>query len=128
MPAPKPEPTARVSPRLTFAFGVFFFCSGAVALVYEILWMRRMALVFGSAAPAVAATLAAYFAGLGCGAYCLGRFGTRRWRPLRCYAALEGLIAIGALAVNPILDLSTRLFPASYVRFSDAPVAFMTVK
>jgi hypothetical protein len=35
------------------------FVSGAVALVYEAIWQREFALVFGSAAPATAAVLAA---------------------------------------------------------------------
>lgn len=131
MPAPilksAPLPSSP-HPRLTFLLGILFFCSGAVALVYEVLWMRRLALVFGSAAPAIAATLAAYFAGLGFGAYFLGRLAPRRWPALRCYALLEVVIAIGALAVNPILDLSTRSFPAIYLRFADSPAVFLLIK
>ncbi len=132
MPVTTPESESAVKPpihpRLAFALAVLFFCSGAVALVYEMLWLRRLALVFGSAAPAMAATLAAYFAGLGCGAYVLGRMSAHSLRPLRWYAALELLIGLGALAVNPILDLSTHFFPALFGRLSNAPAAFIAVK
>lgn len=81
-----------------------FFCSGALALIYEVLWQRRFAFVFGSAAPATAAVLAAFFAGLGAGSWALGAAAKRWRRPLRLYAALEASIGAGALLVVPILD------------------------
>jgi len=43
---------------------VVFFCSGAIALVYEVIWQRQFALLFGSGAPATAIVLAAYFSGV----------------------------------------------------------------
>jgi predicted membrane-bound spermidine synthase len=55
------------------ALPLLFFASGALALVYEVLWQRRFALVFGGGATAAAAVLAAYFAGLGVGSYVVGR-------------------------------------------------------
>ena len=45
------------------------FVSGASALLYQILWMRTLSLTFGNAAQASAATLAAFFLGLGLGSY-----------------------------------------------------------
>jgi spermidine synthase len=89
-------------PALPAALLVLFFCSGALALVYEVLWQRRFALVFGAAAPATAAVLAAYFAGLGVGSRLLGRAARRFPRPLLAYAVLEALVGLGALAVGPL--------------------------
>ncbi len=77
--------------------------SGAVALVYEVVWQRQFALVLGSAASATAAVLAAYFAGLGAGSLAMGKLAGRFRRPLRVYAALEALVGAGALLVSPIL-------------------------
>ena len=48
------------------------FVSGGLALVYELLWMRRFAVVFGAATPAVSATLAAIFLGFAVGSTVLG--------------------------------------------------------
>ncbi len=38
---------------------VVFFCSGAIALMYEVIWHRQFALLFGSGAPATAIVLVA---------------------------------------------------------------------
>jgi spermidine synthase len=81
------------------------FASGALALVYEVLWMRRFVAVFGATAPATAATVAATFLGLAAGSAVLGRATARFDRPLRAFGWLELGIAASALAVGPILAL-----------------------
>ena len=47
-----------------------FFLSGTTGLIFQVIWMYRLGLVFGNAAYATAATLAAFFLGLALG----GRF------------------------------------------------------
>jgi len=89
--------------------GAVFLLSGAVALIYEAAWQRQFTLLFGSAAPATAAVLAAYFAGLGIGSYLFGKWGARWRQPLRMYGILELIIAAGALLVAPVLSLYTRV-------------------
>jgi spermidine synthase len=95
------------------ALPLLFFASGALALVYEVLWQRRFALVFGGGATAAAAVLAAYFAGLGVGSYGLGRAAARVTRPLRVYAVLEALVALGALASFPLASAVEHLIVAT---------------
>src|SRR5688500_17661597 len=90
---------------------VLLFVSGAVALVYEIVWQREFALVFGSAAPATAAVLAAYFAGLGGGALVIGRVARKWGRPLRVYATLELMVGVGALLVPVFLGWFGAAYP-----------------
>ncbi|MDB6036862.1 MAG: uncharacterized protein JWM99_703, partial [Verrucomicrobiales bacterium] len=82
-----------------------------VALIYEVLWQRQFSLVFGSAASATAAVLAAYFMGLALGSFAWGRLAIKWRRPLLVYAALEVLIAIGAVLVSPMLDLFNQIQP-----------------
>ena len=77
--------------------------SGAAALAYQVLWMRRFAVLLGATAPAAAAALVAFFAGFGFGGYLLGRFAPRLTRPLRVFAILEIITAVSASAVAPIL-------------------------
>jgi spermidine synthase len=93
------------------ALAWLFFFSGFVALVYEALWQRRFSLVFGSAAPATAAVIAAYFAGLAIGAFFIGRRVQRSESPLRLYAGLERIIAAGAILVEAWLHLFDRFQP-----------------
>jgi len=81
-----------------------FFLSGASGLVYEITWMRRLTLVFGSSTLAVATVLAAYMGGLAIGSYFLGRRADRRpTRALAFYGKLEMGIAAAALLVPFLL-------------------------
>src|SRR5258706_10361207 len=88
-----------------------FFFSGALALIYEIIWQRQFALVFGSAGPATAAVLAAYFAGLGAGSRVLGPAAAKWSRPLLAYAVLEALIGLSALLVTPLLKAFESIYP-----------------
>ena len=53
---------------------ICFFGSGLTALVYELLWVRKLQLVFGSTTYSVTTVLAAFMAGLGLGAAISARF------------------------------------------------------
>lgn len=76
--------------------------------------MRRFAVLFGSTAPAAAAALTAFFAGLGLGSLLIGRFAPRLERPLLAFAALEAATAAGAALVEPLLRLMHPLYGALY--------------
>ena len=56
----------RDAPRLLHAAVVLllFFASGALGLIYEVVWSRMMMHVFGSTAIAVGTVLAAFMSGL----------------------------------------------------------------
>jgi spermidine synthase len=81
-----------------------FFASGAAALIYEVVWMRRLSVVLGATAPATAATLAALFLGMGIGNALFGGLAARLRRPLVSFAFLEAGIAVAALGVDPLLS------------------------
>jgi len=85
--------------------------SGATALVYEIVWARRLALVLGSATSAAAAVLSAFMFGLALGAVLVGRRADASRRPLRWYGLLELGIGVYALAFDPLRDLVSGWFP-----------------
>src|SRR5687767_2695893 len=91
------------------AVHALFVASGAAGLVYEVLWMRRFAELFGATAPAAAATLCAFFAGLAAGSAVLGPLAHRLKRPLLGFAALEAGIGATALLVEPLLGLARAL-------------------
>ncbi|MCY4029132.1 MAG: fused MFS/spermidine synthase [Acidobacteria bacterium] len=107
-----------------------FFLSGAAGLVYEVVWLRLLVLVFGSAHFAVTAVLTAFMAGIGLGALIVGRRVDRtNWHPLALYGVLEIGIGVSALAVPPLIDgirplvaslpiaVGTTFYVGSLVRF-----------
>jgi len=80
-----------------------FFLSGALGLIYQILWLRKLLLVFGSTVHAVSTVLTVFFGGLALGSWWLGRAIDRHeGRGLRWYAMLETGIGFYAL-LTPML-------------------------
>ena len=84
---------------------LLFLCSGAGALVAETIWLRWFRELLGASAPAVSATLVAFFTGHGLGAAWASVRGTRTASPLRRYAALEAVAALACIAVPLVLSL-----------------------
>ena len=85
-----------------------FFLSGASGLILEILWTRKLTLVFGSTTLAVSTVLTAFMGGLGLGSYLAGSWADRLKNPVRAYALAEAAIGLYALLVPLILMASTR--------------------
>jgi spermidine synthase len=79
-----------------------FALSGVGALALELLWMRSAGLVLGTTAETAATVVAAYFAGLGLGAF-LARRPARA--PVRRYGWLEVAAAAGALGSFAVFRL-----------------------
>jgi spermidine synthase len=88
---------------------LLFFISGALALVYEVVWARMMMHVFGSTAIAVGTVLAAFMSGMAIGSWFIGRFADKSPNCLRLYAWLEIGIALSAFVSHLLLD---RIGPA----------------
>ena len=99
-----------------------FFLSGFAGLVYEVAWMRKASLIFGSTTFAVSTVLAVFFLGLAGGSYLFGRIAQATTRPLRFYVLIE--FALGALAlVSPYaFDLADNLYGGLYRAFADHTV------
>jgi predicted membrane-bound spermidine synthase len=92
--------------------GLMFFASGAAALVYQVLFAKQLALVFGSTATATFTVLATFLGGMAIGSLLGGRFALRVNRPLIAYACVELLIA-GYCVLTPFLfDLIQHAYVA----------------
>jgi predicted membrane-bound spermidine synthase len=105
MPVPLPGRTALA--------GIFFFLSGAAALVYQVVWQRILALQSGVGVYSIAIIVAAFMVGLGAGSH-LGGVWCERVSPRRALAVFASLeIAIGSLGAlsGPLMYdlLSLRL-------------------
>ncbi len=104
------------------------FVSGAAALIYEVTWIRRAALVFGSTTFAVSTVLAVFFLGLGLGSFVFGRYSARSRRPLVVFAALEVLIAVLA-ALSPLaFDFVDGLYGHFYSATADQTAVSVAIR
>ncbi|MFN2377069.1 MAG: fused MFS/spermidine synthase, partial [Candidatus Binatia bacterium] len=83
---------------------LLFFLSGATGLIYEVLWTRQLALIFGVTTYAVSTVLATYMGGLALGSYLMGKRVDKVDNPLMLYAVLELGIGLYALAVPALLE------------------------
>jgi spermidine synthase len=81
------------------------FLSGAAGLVYEVLWARQLALLFGSTALAQTLVLSVFLGGLSSGSFFLGRRADRSPSAPRLYARLEWGVALLGLAAPLLLRM-----------------------
>jgi spermidine synthase len=93
---------------------LFIFLSGIAGLGYEIVWTRLFSLALGHEIVAVLAVVAAFFSGLGLGAYSLdGRIRRSRY-PGRWYALLELIVGLWSLALIWLIPTANEL-AASFI-------------
>jgi spermidine synthase len=107
---------------------LLFFLSGASALVYQVLWMRLLALVFGVTVHAASTVLAAFMLGLAIGSAGAGRIADRVRRPLVTFAAAEALVAAAALATPLGLAGVEALYVRLHPFFSNWPIVISVVR
>jgi spermidine synthase len=96
-----------------FAFGF----SGAAALVYEVVWTRKLATIMGSSTYALSTMLAAFMLGLSLGGLLGGLWVPRLKRHLRAFAICEIAIGLSALATIPLIEAAAPLFLRIYFVF-----------
>ena len=105
-----------------------FWLSGAAGLIYEVVWIRRAALVFGATAPALSTVLAIFFGGLALGSWLGGRLAQRTARPLRVYGWLELALAAIALAATWTLSASDLIYGPIYRALGGQPLLLALVR
>jgi spermidine synthase len=112
---PETTPKKAKTDRLyVLALGALFFLSGALGLLYEIVWFRRLHLTVGVGIFAVGAVVAAFMLGLSFGSRWGSRSKILRLSPLSTYAWLEIGIALYALAFPPAVAWLEALYPILY--------------
>lgn len=106
---------------------VLFFASGLASLIYQVLWVRMLALVFGSTNLATATVLGVFMGGLALGAYVAGRLSARVKNTLMAYAALEAVIGLFALAIPFLFQGAEPIFAFAWqnLHFSGAAIALV---
>jgi spermidine synthase len=89
---------------------ILFFFSGAVGLVYEVLWLKELQLLFGNTAYAAATTLSVFFLGLSVGGWYWGKRSPFISNLLKAYGLLEIGIGLTALLYFLLLSLYRSLY------------------
>jgi spermidine synthase len=102
--------------------GAALFLSGAAALVYQIAWIRRAGLVFGSTLVAVSSVVAVFMLGLALGSEAFGRMSRRVRRPFLVLAALEAGVVVLALASPTAFDVVDAAYGPLYRAAREAPL------
>jgi spermidine synthase len=87
-----------------------FFGSGIAGLIYQVLWLRRLSLIFGVTAYAASTVLAAFMAGLAIGSLLAGRVLRRGVPPLVAFGVAEVLIGVTGLASPLLLEAASTLY------------------
>ncbi len=93
--------------------------SGASGLIYQISWIRLLALTFGVTIYAVSTVVAAFMGGLALGSFIGGRFADRARRPILWYAAAELVVAVMGRFSPTALDWVQHAYLALYPHGSD---------
>lgn len=108
--------------KLLLLMGVVFFFSGFSSLIYEVVWMRRLSLFFGSDVYSAALTLSAFMGGLTIGSLLAARYSDRLKNPLIWYGVLEISIGLYALFFPNFLNMFAGEYRRIYQSyFATAP-------
>ena len=107
---------------------LLIFLSGCAGLVYEIAWIKKASLIFGSSTLALSTVLATFFLGLGLGSFWFGRFARHARRPFLWCAVLELLLAFNGL-LNPFLfGWAEDLYGTIYNRYALDSAALLLLR
>src|SRR5258706_2574403 len=87
-----------------------FFCSGATALVYEVVWSKYLSQMLGSTIQAQTVVLAVFMGGLALGNGIFGHKADRFVEPIRVYGFIELTIGIYAFFFNSLYHLADGVF------------------
>jgi spermidine synthase len=91
---------------------VLFFGSGVSALIYQTLWLRMLALVFGVTVYAASTVLASFMTGLALGSLLASRIAHRITKPLVWFGAAEVAVGAAALATPELFEVTREAYVA----------------
>lgn len=107
---------------------LLFFVSGATALVYEVLWSKYLALMFGSTVQAQTLVLAVFMGGLALGNRIFGKRCANLAQPLAAYGYIELAIGLYAFFFETIWGIGDKFFIAVGSRFAENGALLLMLK
>ena len=111
-----------------FTVLALLFGSGFASLVYQVLWMRELALLFGSSAHAAAGTLAVFFGGLAIGGAIWSRRSPKSSQPLAEYGLLEIGVGLSGVFYFGLMTLYAALYTPMHEMLGDSPALLLGAK
>lgn len=82
-----------------------FFISGTAAMIYEVVWFRKLSLIIGTTVYAFSAMLTSFLAGLSLGSYLMSRPADSHKNIIRLFAQLEIAIGLFGLVSLPLFSV-----------------------
>jgi len=110
------------------AFAALFLISGMAGLIYQTIWNRMLALVFGTTLPAVTTVLAAFMGGLALGSFIFGRVADKSIHLARMYGVLEICVGLYAFAIEPLFAALRRLTPVLAQSLGEDSFSFQLIR
>ncbi len=89
---------------------LLFFCSGATALIYEVVWSKYLSQMFGSTIYAQTVVLAVFMGGLALGNRWFGAKSQNLARPVRTYGFIELAIGLYAFFFPNLFSVADKIF------------------
>ncbi len=117
-----------MSPLTSLFILILFLCSGATALVYEVIWSKYLSLMLGSTVQAQTVVLAVFMGGLAIGNKIFGRFADRTRHPLEYYGRLEIAIGLYAFFFTIFYSLADSIFVGLGSKIIEASFALLFLK
>ena len=125
-PARPPSPEPQLTPLHRSIVLAAFALSGALAMIYELGWTRRLATLLGSSVYSFALLLATFLAGLGLGSLLAAPLLKLVRHPLRALATVLGLTGVAALAGTALLDAVPGMLRELLLAHEREPQAILT--
>ncbi|PUA17863.1 hypothetical protein [Glaciimonas sp. PCH181] len=127
---------ANLNLRLSRWMGLMFFSSGAAALVYQVLFAKELALVFGSTAAATFTVLATFLGGMAIGSLIGGAVAARLSRtigasvarPVVVYALVELVIGVYCVATPGLFLAIQKVYVFLAADLSPADPALLVLR
>lgn len=98
-----------------------FFLSGFSSLIYQVIWLKKLNLIFGVTTPSIVASLVSFMLGLSIGSFFFGKKAFKFKNPFLFYGILEGTIGLYAITINSLFKILDKIFIFSFQYFSDFP-------
>jgi spermidine synthase len=123
-PADDTAPAAR-----SLALGMtLVWLTGLSSLIYEVAWIRRASLAFGSSSIAFSTVLAVFFVGLGAGSGWFGQRAARARQPLVWCAAIELALSLYGIATPALFAIAEDGFGFLYRHFGEGAGVLLTLR
>ena len=107
---------------------LLFLCSGATALIYEVIWSKYLGQMLGSTINAQTVVLAVFMGGLAVGNNLFGRKAAATRDPLALYATLELLIGLYGFFFPTLFDAADSLFIRMGQGMVEDPARMLLIK